>query len=144
MSKAIPVTRQELVRAWRHLHQAARVTSRQAPHRLLVFYAVECGLKAVWLRRQAKEVLEGADIEHLGHDLNQLFKELHVGRSLSALPACVTLKPLGKPPRMRVRSGGVEVLHQAWRYGIEVQTPDDTLMEVQLDGLNAWIAKELQ
>lgn len=143
MSK-IPVTRRELDRAWRDLRLAASVVPRRAPHRLLVFYAVECGLKAVWLRRKAKEVLEGADIDHLGHDLNKLCKELHVGQSLSALPASVTLKPLGKSPRMRVQSYRVEVLHQAWRYGIEVQTPDDTLMEAQLDGLNAWIAKELQ
>lgn len=144
MRKAIPVTRQELARAWRHLHEAANVSSRRPPHLLLVFYAVECGLKAVWLRRHAKEVLEGQDIEHLGHDLNQLFKELRVGHSLVALPAVITLKPLGKAPRLRTRSGGVDVLHQAWRYGIEVQTPDVALVGKQLDGLNQWIAKELQ
>lgn len=144
MSKAIPVTRQELARAWRHLHQAACVTPRQAPHRLLVFYAVECGLKAVWLRRQAREVLEGVDIDHLGHDLNQLFTELRIGHSLTSLPATITLKPLGKSPRVRGRSGGVDVLHQAWRYGVEVQTPDDTLLEQKLDELNLWIEKELQ
>lgn len=142
MSKAIPVTRQELTRAWRHLHQAARVTPRQAPHRLLVFYAVECGLKAVWLRQKNKEVLEGADIDLLGHDLNQLFKDLCIGRQLAALPRTITLKPLGKPSP-RARCGGVDVLHQAWRYGVEVATPDDTAIEQQLDKLNEWIAKEL-
>lgn len=144
MSKAIPVTKRELERAWRALRQAADVMPRQAPHRLLVFYAVECGLKAVWLREQSKDLLDGADIDHLGHDLNQLFKELHVGSALAVLPTSVTLKPLGRPPRVRVRNGGVDALHQAWRYGMELQSPDESSVEQQLDRLNQWIAKELQ
>lgn len=142
MSKAIPVTRQELARAWRHLRQASRATPRQAPHRLLVFYAVECGLKAVWLQQKNKEVLEGADIALLGHDLNQLFKDLCIGHQLAALPRVITLKPLERPSP-RARCGGVDVLHQAWRYGVEVKTPDDIEIEQQLDKLNEWIAKEL-
>jgi hypothetical protein len=142
MSKSIPVTRRELRRAWEQLRQAASVTPRQAPHLLLVFYAVECGLKAVWLRRQAAELLDVEEIAHLKHDLNGLLNELRVGHPLAPLRTPVTLTPLKTPNR--TRGGGVEVLHQAWSYGVDVQDPNEASIAQQLDELNRWIAKELQ
>jgi hypothetical protein len=144
MAKAIPVTRRELERAWRQLRLAADVTPRQAPHLLLVFYAVECGLKAVWLLRQAKPVLEGQDIDRLGHDLGELLKDLLPGRSVEPLPARLELKPLGKPPSERTRSGGIDVLHQAWRYGVELSNPPERVIAQQLDCVNRWIDGELR
>ena len=79
-------TDRELTRAWRELSVVAlppATGDRQNPHRLLLFYAVECGLKAVWLKRERRTLFEGADIHRTGHDLQQLLKDLKVGFTLS-------------------------------------------------------------
>ena len=62
---ALPFSDRELTRAWRELSAVATPTNsvRQNPHRLLLFYAVECGLKAIWLKRQGRTLFDGADIK---------------------------------------------------------------------------------
>lgn len=143
MSKAIPVTRNELERAWRSLRRAADVSPRQAPHLLLVFYAVECGLKAVWLKKKAKEVFGSDEIKSLGHKLDDLIREVNkdlvLGSSLT-LPAQVRFTPL--PPGIQ-RNGTAEQLHQAWRYGVDLVSPDIASIETTLNNLMLWINAEL-
>ena len=67
----IPFTDRELKRAWRELSVAAITSNnlRTNPQRLLLFYAVECGLKAAWLKRKRKTLFDDADIDEIGHDL---------------------------------------------------------------------------
>ena len=63
---SIPFTDRELTRAWRDLSSVVNsqpIGIRQNPHRLLLFYAVECGLKAIWLKRQGRTLFDGADIK---------------------------------------------------------------------------------
>lgn len=146
MSKALPITDRELVRAWRELRRSSQVESRCNSHRLLMVYAVECGLKAVWLRRQHRALFEGQDIDRFGHDLNEILRDLKPGRQFEPLPVAVHLQPIevGRPPRPRARSGGLEALHQAWRYGAHLTEPNDESMELHLERVAQWIAKELQ
>lgn len=146
MSKALPITDRELVRAWRELRRSSQVESRCNSHRLLMVYAVECGLKAVWLRRQHRALFEGQDIDRFGHDLNEILRDLKPGRQFEPLPVAVHLQPIevGRPPRPRARSGGLEALHQAWRYGAHLTEPSDEAMELHLERVAQWIAKELQ
>ena len=145
MSKAFPITNRELERAWRELRRSSQVESRCNSHRLLMVYAVECGLKAVWLRRQCRNLFEGQDIDRFGHDLNEILRELRPGRQFE-LPGLVQLAPIdaGRPPRVRSRSGGLDALHQAWRYGAPLIEPSDEAMEQSLERVAQWIAKELQ
>ena len=86
MSKAFPITNRELERAWRELRRSSQVESRCNSHRLLMVYAVECGLKAVWLRRQRRDLFVGQDIDRFGHDLNEILRELKPGASSSLCP----------------------------------------------------------
>lgn len=146
MSKALPITDRELIRAWRELRRSSQVESRCNSHRLLMVYAVECGLKAVWLRRQRRSLFEGQDIARFGHDLNEILRDLKPGRQFEPLPTAVHLQPIevGRPPRLSVRSGGLEALHQAWRYGAHLTEPSDEAMELHLERVAKWIAKELQ
>jgi len=98
---AVPFTDRELVRAWRELSVVAMPalgSSRKNPHRLLLFYAVECGLKAVWLKRQNRALFDREDIDRTGHNLRQLLKELKVGSNL-ALPENLRL------PAVRLLAG---------------------------------------
>ena len=146
MSKALPITHRELERAWRELRRSSQVESRCNSHRLLMVYAVECGLKAVWLRRQHRNLFEGQDIDRFGHDLNEILRELKPGRQFEPLPVAVQLPDIevGSPPRPRTRSGGLDALHQAWRYGAHLTEPSDEAMERHLERVAQWIAKELQ
>lgn len=143
---AIPFTDRELKRAWRELYEAAspligRV--RINPHRLLLFYAVECGLKAVWLKRQNRSVFDDEDIEKTGHDLRYILKELKVGARLT-LSQNLQLQPMTQNGVNRPRNGSISMLHQAWRYGGKCVVPDDNDCEIQLEQIMTWIQGELK
>lgn len=146
MSKAFPITNRELERAWRELRRSSQVESRCNSHRLLMVYAVECGLKAVWLRRQRRDLFVGQDIDRFGHDLNEILRELKPGRQFEPLPSAVQLQPIaeGCPTRQRARNGGLDALHQAWRYGAHLTEPSDEVMEQHLERVATWISKELR
>lgn len=143
---AIPFTDRELKRAWRDLSTLAAPTSgypRKNPHRLLLFYAVECGLKAVWLKRQNRSLFDRTDIDKTGHDLCLVLKELRLGSQLS-LPRNLQLMPITRDENQVSRNGNITILHQAWRYGGECTAPTDQDCEVQLQKIQDWIQGELK
>lgn len=143
---ALPFTDRELTRALRELTSVATPTTngaRQNPHRLLLFYAVECGLKAVWLKRQSRTLFEDADIERTGHDLRKIIKELRVGSSLD-LPQGVELESVRQNGADMPRKGSISILHQAWRYGGKCKVPDDQNCEQYLQKVLTWIQGELK
>lgn len=141
----IPFTDRELTRAWRELSVVAQPLTgdRQNPHRLLLFYAVECGLKAVWLKRQRRTLLEGADIHQTGHDLQKLLENLKVGSTL-LLPDSFQLLSTRQNTASQPRKGKFGDVHQAWRYGGRCQTPSDQDCEQQLLKILDWIRGELK
>jgi hypothetical protein len=143
---AIPFTDRELTRAWRELSAIARPTAgctRQNPHRLLLFYAVECGLKAVWLKRKSRSVFAREDIDKTGHNLRQVLKELRVSAELS-LPQDLELEPVIQNGVRQPRNGDLSILHQAWRYGGKCNSPTDNFCEHQLEQVLIWIQGELK
>ena len=143
---AIPFTDRELKRAWRELMDIATPVAgsiRKNPHRLLLFYAVECGLKAVWLKRQSRSLFDRADIDRTGHDLRQLLKDLKVGSGLS-LPENLQLHYVTQNNTQIPRNGDISILHQAWRYGGECAAPTDQDCEHQLQQVSNWIRGELK
>lgn len=109
----------------------------------MLFYAVECGLKAVWLKRQGRTLFEKDDIEKTGHDLRMVLKELRVGSDL-ALPDNLKLHPAKKTTGDVPRNGDISILHQAWRYGGECHSPSDQDCENQLEKVLNWIQGELK
>jgi hypothetical protein len=141
---AIPFTDRELRRAYRELSELATPTpgtARKNPQRLLLFYAVECGLKAALLKRQQRRLFDGDDIANTGHNLRKILKELKVGANLS-LPENLMLQPVNQP--QTPRHGDISILHQAWRYGGECVTPTDRDCENQLQEVLSWIQGELK
>lgn len=143
----IPFSDRELKRAWRELSEIATLPAggeRKNPHRLLLFYAVECGLKAVWLKRQNRTLFEQEDIDKTGHDLRKVLKDLNIGSSLS-LPEDISLGPAKRDNHQSLpRNGKISILHQAWRYGGKCKTPNDQDCEVQLLKVLDWIKGELK
>ncbi len=142
----IPFTDRELTRAWRELLNVAKPpagNTRQNPHRLLLFYAVECGLKVVWLKRQRRTLFDGADVNKTGHNLRQVLKELNVGTGLS-LPETFRLPAATYARISLLRNGKFGDLHQAWRYGGKCEEPTDHDCEQQLLKVLSWIQGELK
>jgi hypothetical protein len=109
----------------------------------LLFYAVECGLKAVWLKRQSRKLFDCGDIDDKGHNLRQLLKDLKVGASLS-LPENLQLQSVSRNGDNQARNGGISILHQAWRYGGQCTSPTDQDCEDQLQQVLNWIQGELK
>lgn len=141
---ALPFTEKELRNAWRNLKDASKINNgkRKNPHRLLLFYAVECGLKAVWLRSNNKNVLDSKNIDEYKHNLHKLIHELKLGKDY-LLPSEITLKSCTIENKNFPRNGKIDVLHQAWRYGGYCVTPTDEQCEKQLQKIAEWIDKEL-
>lgn len=143
---AIPFTERELMRAWRSLAALSTPvagTPRTNPHRLLLFYAVECGLKVIWLKRRRSALFNSEDIQQTGHDLRQLLKDLKVGGGLE-LPQSLRLSPVKQGGTNSPRTGDIGTLHQVWRYGGECIAPTDQTYEGQLLKILAWIQGELK
>jgi hypothetical protein len=121
----------------------AAAGTRQNPHRLLLFYAVECGLKAVWLKRQRRTLFEGDDIARTGHDLRRVLKDLNVG-SILPLPEKFRLPEVLRGHVQLPRNGKFGDLHQVWRYGGKCEDPTDHDCEQQLQKVLTWIQGELK
>lgn len=139
----LPFTQRELKNAWRQLRQVSISTPRSNAHRLLLFYSIECGLKAAWLKNKGKNLFESEDISQTGHNLNQLLKDLRIKQTL---PIGLSMGPVQDHRRNPIpRNGDIDVLHQVWRYGGALMNPpvSDSEMEQSLEKIQAWIEKEL-
>lgn len=138
----ISFSRRELSRAWDAATQASSALSRSNSHRLLLFYAVECGLKAVYLKRSNQDPLDSKTAAPIMHDLNRILDLLKVDAALRITPEKLALTPLQRPTLQRACK--VSELNQVWRYGGKLTTPTDAEIEQKLEAIQKWIAKELQ
>lgn len=142
---ALPFTERELKNAWRNLLNAAESCSSASGNskRLLLFYAVECGLKAVWLKRNRKSVFGADDAQGVGHDICKLARAFHVSHDSKSL-SNIKLSPIKENKRHMARGVGIKELHQAWRYGGVCESPSDGECEKELLKLKNWIEQELK
>lgn len=146
----IPFSLRELKQAWRSLYAASTKLPRGNAHRLLLFYAIECGLKAVCIKRENRNLYNGEDSSgksiggKSGHDLRAIITQLHLGVSLSPIFHLSAVKD--DRQNLIFRNGNTnDTLHQAWRYGGQLLSPptDDAAMEAQLETIHRLIEKEL-
>jgi hypothetical protein len=141
----IPFTLRELKRAWTDLHAASQKLPRNNARRLLLVYAIECGLKAMWLKQENRTLFESNAIQRTGHDLNNVIKQLRLSAKLSPIFDLSDAKDERKNVIPR-KSNRIDTLHQAWRYGGELLTipVDDAAMELELEQVHQLIKKELK
>lgn len=120
----LPATVQELRKAFKQhttFVSHAQPTSKSAY--LLLFYAVECGAKSIWLREKKIPSTDKITDPNLmsihGHDLSFWAKSLRIpALNAPALPQSLRLnRPRATLPLKEV--------HQAWRYGIELNLSDE-------------------
>ncbi|MBV6819339.1 hypothetical protein KWG64_15470 [Rahnella sp. PD12R] len=141
----LPFTKQELTRAWRDATAVSNVEPRQNPHRLLLFYAVECGLKAVFLTQRNLDIIDEVNAGLLSHDLNKI-ADLVLLPKTQQLPEGVSMKNCNINKTSTPRNCHVSQLNQVWRYGGKLNGPGtitDLVLEQKLVQINAWINKEL-
>ncbi|RJP33230.1 MAG: hypothetical protein C4527_04805 [Candidatus Omnitrophota bacterium] len=128
----------ELKKAYR-LHRDASLETKGISSCLLLFYAVECGLKSLYLRRNNFRTTKQI-IKNHGHDLNQWIKVLR-------LPAYLCGRHSFCLERDRNKKGGVKKesiqnAHQAWRYGVTMESGDEIKILQWLKSISQWISEE--
>lgn len=134
---AVDVGVADLIRNYVALRDAAAGASGQIAH-LMLFYAVECGLKAAYLGKSGINARGTESLpEHLrNHDLRTLARELKLDATiLRTLRAC----------RRKHNSASTvqhHELHQAWRYGATLNHEDEQLAISALEALSEWCRKE--
>jgi len=133
----------ELKAAWRNNLAASELGNKTNGHRLLLFYAVECGLKVIILKREGKsrtDLLSRDLKQYGGHDINKLLTELHASSELHL--KATKMNNLKSPDTSR--SVGVGDFNQMWRYGGSSYSPMlDSDIENQLLKISQWVGQEI-
>ena len=136
----------ELTKAWKEARVAAGSPPKSNAHRLLLFYSVECGLKAAHLKRSNKTILDAETADQIGHDINKALDLLRAGAELK-LPLTLDLNSLSTPPpnpKAILRANNrVDTLNQIWRYGGTLTAPTDADIALKLVAINNWIEREI-
>lgn len=134
---AVDVSVADLVRNYAHLRDATATSVGQSAN-LLLFYAVECGLKAAYLGKRGINAKGTQALpERLrSHDIRKLAKELKIGACVSA-----QLSPCRRrhDPATTVQH---QELHQAWRYGASLDQVDEGRAVSALGNLSDWCKGE--
>ena len=145
---AVEFTHREMERAWRTNLDASKHNARTNAHRLLLFYAVECGLKAVLMRRESATCTNDCEgISAAQHDINKLLDNLNAGRRLK-LPILVRMTPVKNKAIKQSRQVQCGQFNQMWRYGGFVDASyetshSDKSLEDKLVNIANWIRQEL-
>jgi hypothetical protein len=108
----------ELKRAWRNNLAASSVENNKTnAHRLLLFYAVECGLKAMILKKENKSrtdlLPQDKQLKKYSHDINKLLQELNLSSRYHLKDTKMKQFKNSDTPR----PVSVGDFNQMWRYG---------------------------
>jgi hypothetical protein len=109
---------------------------------LLLFYAVECGLKSVWLKRNQRhqkksKTQDNSLLFKYGHSLDIWVKELKI-----------SAKEVGTAPNFHLDRDRSTILdiskaHQVWRYGIKIEAEDEQKLVEWLQHICNWIKENI-
>jgi hypothetical protein len=103
---------------------------------LLLFYAVECGLKAQLMNQRGLRGTHELEEAERTHDLRHLAKVL--GLSADVIGALRHYRRHVAAPAITVRE-----LHEAWRYGAKLVAADETEAVDSLTKLSEWCREAL-
>jgi len=116
-------------------HKVASQETKGISSYLLLFYAAECGMKSVWLKRNnlrtTNDIADSTLLSPDGHNLNRWKKELRISASI------------GNAPAFSLARGGADLevakAHQAWRYGIRMNADKEKELVEWLEKIYNWI-----
>ncbi|MBF0438467.1 MAG: hypothetical protein HQL93_05025 [Magnetococcales bacterium] len=130
-----------LVKAWNMHARAVKLQGLPpASAHILLFYAVECGLKYLLLEKRMVRTCPDKGLFH-SHELANILRELspsaaEVGRSPSDLHLILGSRKMRHP-----YLGDV---HSAWRYGISIDQENEKEIVDWLLQVNSYIAKRMK
>ncbi len=136
MSKPLDVGLSELRRSFSVLSKVAEKGA-SPPHFLLLFYAVECGLKACILNNSGGK-LKVSDIKK---DVIDMYTH---NLSFYAKEARITVQDIGHLQLNRNEPLTIEKVHQAWRYGAVIAADDERKIIKWLKKLQEKIKRGIQ
>lgn len=115
---AVCFTDRELRRAWEgHLQAFHESASKRNAQRLLLFYAVECGLKLALMRREgATCTADCPQLLDIQHNINALLDALKTGRDYN-LPKSLSMGFVSINQKRVERKITPGQINQMWRYG---------------------------
>ena len=137
----IEMTQREMDRAFRSHHAATQqLLSSVNPSKLVcLFYAVECGLKYLVMKREHHSTTGGIDHYGFEHNINKILNHLRCGKQLR-LPANISLYT--NNPNAQ-RDTDQSSLNQVWRYGVNIKRPEDhTHITKTLESICNWIKEQ--
>ncbi|GAA3444659.1 hypothetical protein [Planomonospora venezuelensis] len=135
---SVDVGRNQLRASFVSHREAAHAMKEGAPAALLLFYGVECGLKAALLDRQGLKSTAQLPEQFRNHDLHRLAKELRL-----APPLCNRMRPCTSQKQEREQVAFAD-LHQAWRYGHALKKDHEEKALAVLRELLDWCQRELR
>lgn len=133
---AVDVGTRGLKTSARNHRDAARALDPSSASALLLFYAVECGLKEALMTRQAISDTSALPEDLRTHDLRRLAKELRLPPTAQIAEA---FRRSGSGTMTRIIT---KDLHQAWRYGCQLHPDDEATAIAGLAELFGWYANE--
>jgi len=140
----ISFTDRELRKAWRENLEASQNNNQtKNPKNLLLFYATECGLKAVVLKNDGNSLTdESSIIKDAGHNLKELMRYLHIDGQFK-LPRYLELNSVRRKGKKQERGAAIRDLNQVWRYGGKLPLEINEQIEEKLTEINDWIKESL-
>lgn len=138
----IELSDKALRRRAKELHGAAGGVEEEASRALLLFYAAECGLKAIYMQKFMLKTTSSSNAAakspaSFKHNIDDLIKALKLPPvTLAHSPGKLTLRP---PVIGDVHVGD---LNQVWRYGATLATPNSAVQ--WLETVVAYALKELR
>jgi hypothetical protein len=147
----VPFTDREMRRAWEENLNFSQVDLRSNTHRLLLFYAVECGLKAILMKRRSANCTHHCqEIGEAQHNINKLLDILGASHQLK-LPSQMSMGKINDRGVKAERKLDPGKINQAWRYGGKIVSRDsnsvpltDKDLENALVRISEWIKGELR
>jgi hypothetical protein len=138
LSSKIPAHVRGLRQAFHsHLQTSKQITGTSSY--LLLFYAAECGMKSIWLKRNnlrtTNDISDQTILSRYGHNLDWWKKELKMSASI------------GKAPHFSQDNDGsdldIEKAHQVWRYGIRMDSEKEKRVVEWLEKVCHWVKEEI-
>src|SRR5215813_8452458 len=123
----VSATRRELEKAHRR-HRDHCGDFGSTPLQLLLFYSIECGLKALLMKERRVERYEDLPPEaRINHDIVLGLMRLHAPPELMRINRLPVMTAHHRPPQQPVRPPD---LHQAFRYAVPIDPEAEVVAEL--------------
>ena len=113
----IDFTNREMTNAFRAHVRSAQTLAATNSQYLLLFYAVECGLKALYMNQRHKKLTsECVEFKEIKHDIRELAQRLSLSPTLYSKLAAIEINPINVNGTSQKRIVHPKNLNEAWRY----------------------------